>query len=68
MGRAGVVWEGISPSNCLTACRNRKGNDDIALIAPMMSGMNDASVVKLIIIIDEETLMLVFHTRINIIC
>ena len=47
MGRAGVVWgEGISPSNCLTAWRNRQGNDDIALIAPMMSGMNDASVVK----------------------
>ena len=33
---------------------------------PTMSGMNDASVVKLIIIIDEETLMLVpYGTRIK---
>ena len=66
MGRIGVVrGGGISLSNCLTAWRNRRGKDDITLIAPTMSRMNDASVVKLIII-DEETLMLVFHTRIII--
>ena len=45
IGRVGVVWgEGISPSNFLTAWRNRQGKDNIVLIAPTMSGMNDASV------------------------